>query len=468
MARNAIELSDRALAFASDGQVLSSAPSAVFDGGGDVAAGMPAWNAVHLEPTRVSTSHWRELANAGASGQRASALVMAELRQRLQAHPLPSAARVWIAAPAALSPRSLERLLGVADALQLPVEGFADAAVVSAAALGLDRPVLVLDLGLHDVHVTALEAEGQLRRRGVVSSGRGGLIELFQAWLALIGRICMRRTRIDPLHEAVTEQKLFDALPDLARDATASGGTTAVIEHDAGRAQVSLTRDQLAEAGGPLYAEIVRLLHDLRPAGAPLTLLVPRIALELPGLSQALHEFHGCELVALADGFAAAALSVIDLPEREAGAPVRLLRRLPAPGAPQCDRLVERRLLAREQAAAREPTHVLLGGKTYVLGRAALAVGRAPEADGIALPEGLAGVSRRHCTLVREAGETVLVDHSSFGTLVNGERVCERVRVHAGDRIRLGEPGVELTLIAVAEPPRERPMSEQHAAPTQN
>ncbi len=468
MARNAIELSDRALAFANEGRVLSSAPSVVFCGGGDIAAGTPAWNAVHLEPTRVSTSHWRELANAGASGQRASTLVMAELRQRLLAHPLPAAARVWIAAPAALSPRSLGRLLGVADTLELPVEGFADAAVVSAAALGLDRPALVLDLGLHDVHVTALEAEGQLRRRGVVSSGRGGLIELFQAWLALIGRICMRRTRFDPLHEAVTEQKLFDALPGLAREATASGEATAVIEHDAGRVQVSLTRDQLTEAGEPLYAEMVRLLHDLRPAGAPLALLVPRIALELPGLSQALHEFHGCELVALADGFAAAALSVIDLPEREAGAPVRLLRRLPAPGAPHCDGLVERRLLVRKQAAAREPTHVLLDGKTYTLGRAALAIGRMPEADGITLPEGLAGVSRRHCTLVREAGETVLVDHSSFGTLVNGERVYERVRVHAGDRIRLGEPGVELTLIAVAEPAREGPMSEQHAAQTQN
>ncbi len=486
MARIAIELSDRALACASEGRVLSSAPSAVFDGGGHAAAGTPAWNAVHLEPTRISTSHWRELASSGESAQRAMTLVMAELRQRLQAQPLPPAAQVWIAAPAALPPRSLGRFLGIADSLGLPVEGFADAAVVSAAALGLDRPALVLDLGLHDIHVTALEAEGQLRRRGVVSSGRGGLIELFQAWLALIGHVCMRRTRFDPLHVAETEQKLFDALPILAREATASGEAKAVIEHDTTRLQVSLTRDQLAEAGATLYGEIVRLLHDLRPAGAPVALLVPRIALELPGLSQALHEFHGCELVALADGFAAAALSVVDLPEREPGAPVRLLRRLLAPGAPQCDTLVERRLLVREQAAAREPTHVLLDGKTYALGRTALAIGRAEETGGIALPQGLAGVSRRHCTLVREASETVLVDYSSFGTLVNGERVHERVRVHAGDRIRLGEPGVELTLITVAEPARESPASEpqasapgasasqpshaseQHAAPAQN
>jgi pSer/pThr/pTyr-binding forkhead associated (FHA) protein len=49
------------------------------------------------------------------------------------------------------------------------------------------------------------------------------------------------------------------------------------------------------------------------------------------------------------------------------------------------------------------------------------------------------------------AGEVVLIDHSAFGTFVNGERVSERVRVHAGDRVRLGEPGVELALIAVSD-----------------
>ncbi len=465
MARNAIELSDRALAFACEGRVLSSAPSAVFDGSGNTDAGAPAWSALRLEPTRVSTTHWRDLSSSGSAGQRAAALAMAELRDRLEAHPLPPAVGVWIAAPAALSPRSLGRLLGIAEALRLPVEGFADAAVVSAAALRLDRPALVLDVGLHDLHVTALEAGGELRRGGLVSSRRGGLIELYQVWLALIGRVCMRRTRFDPLHEAATEQRLFDVLPRVAREATVSGESSAVIEHDGGRLEFSLARDQLAEAGAPLYGEIVRLLHDLRPAGAPLALLVPRISLELPGLAQALQEFHGCELVALTDGFAAAALSAIDLPAREPGAPVRLLRRLPAPEAPQCGSLVDRRLLLREPSAAREPTHVLLDGTTYTLGRAALAIGRAPEAaGGIALSEGLAGVSRRHCTLVRDSGETVLVDHSSFGTFVNGERVRERVRVHAGDRIRLGDPGVELALIAIAEPTRERPSSEPGAS----
>jgi hypothetical protein len=34
---------------------------------------------------------------------------------------------------------------------------------------------------------------------------------------------------------------------------------------------------------------------------------------------------------------------------------------------------------------------------------------------------------------------------------VNGERVAERVQVRAGDRVRVGDPGVEFALIAVDE-----------------
>ena len=96
--------------------------------------------------------------------------------------------------------------------------------------------------------------------------------------------------------------------------------------------------------------------------------------------------------------------------------------------------------------------HILLDGTTYALGRGSLTVGREPgEEPAIRLPEGLAGISRRHCTFVREGAETVLVDHSRCGTLVNGERIAERARVRAGDRVRVGEPGVELALISVTE-----------------
>src|SRR5437660_1616549 len=131
----AIELNDRALALGSEARVLESSPSAVFDGSGPQAAGTAAWGSLRLLPTATSTRHLRDLSRPGAQGRRALAVVMAELGRRLQANsPLPGS-RVWVAVPAGLEPHSLGILLGVMLALGLPVDGFVDAAVVSAAAL---------------------------------------------------------------------------------------------------------------------------------------------------------------------------------------------------------------------------------------------------------------------------------------------------------------------------------------------
>jgi hypothetical protein len=356
---------------------------------------------------------------------------------------------VWIAAPPGIEPHGLGILLGLARSLALSVAGFVDAAVVSAASLGLDRPALVLDIGLHHSAVTAIDGGGSAGRRRMIASDRGGLMELYQAWMTLIGTTLVRRTRFDPLHDAGTEQQLFAALPLLAREAALRGSAAAVVQTARERFETVLSADQFAHAAAPIYRELIGALHALRTAGAPVALLVPRIALELPGLEAELERFVGCELVTLADGHAAAALSLLDLPRSGSEAPVRLLRRLPAQALPGCAGLVERRIVSGSVIRAPRPTHVLLEGKAIALGNDALTIGRDPGNGHAVLPEGVAGASRRHCTLLSEGAETVLVDHSSFGTFVNGERVAERASVRAGDRLRVGDPGLELALLAI-------------------
>ena len=67
------------------------------------------------------------------------------------------------------------------------------------------------------------------------------------------------------------------------------------------------------------------------------------------------------------------------------------------------------------------------------------------------LPEGVAGLSRRHCTLRRERGRTQVVDHSQYGSFLDGARVRGRAFLVAGSTLRLGTPGVELPLVALQQ-----------------
>jgi hypothetical protein len=441
-----IELNDRAVAFARGGQVLSIAPSAVWDGSTGEVPGSSAWNALRRHPTATSTRHLGMVLSQPGASDRAVALVAAEWASRLTAQAPTPGERVWIATPVHAPVQGLGGLLAISRKLTLPVDGFVDMAVASVAALGLQQQqsAIVLEIGLYHAAATYVDRDGaQVRRRRTVVTERGGLMSFYQGWLELVSTTLVKRTRFDPLHDAATEQQLFDSLAACAASAAAHGSAQAVVTKGAERFEVSLTQDQFAQAGQAQHREIIRLLHELRPAGAALALVVPALLEQLPGFHEELEQFTGCELVSLPEGFGAQVVSQLDLPVREPDQPVRLLRRLPAnqQGIGQVARA-----LGGEHA---QPSHLLLNSQVYALSEP-LVIGRAPTGPRtIALPEGLAGVSRRHCTLTPEGNEVVLVDHSSFGTYVNGERVAERVRVCAGDRIQIGDPGVEISLICV-------------------
>jgi hypothetical protein len=468
----AMELNDRMVSLARGGHVLSGAPSAVFNGNGTSPAGTNAWRELRSQPMATSSRHLGAVLMQRNPSARAEMLLAAELKARLAEQPIRDDERIWIATPARAEARGLEALFGIVRRLGVPIDGFIDSAAVTTAALQSERNTIVLELGLHHAAATAVDCEGsQARRRRSVLTERGGFIELYQAWLDLITTTMVKRTRFDPLHDAATEQQLFDAIPALTREAASTGNTAAIVTKGKERFEVALTRDQFAQAADPIYRSIVGLLHQLRPAGAPLAIVVPRAVAELPGIRQQLEQFVGCELVSVPDGFAATATSLLDLPEPTTSEDsVRLLRRLPLQAQPVLTDGVAREALGQHRSSGPAPSHALLDGRAYSLSSESLVVGRAAEpqsapstvmASGtapvpstsryITLPEGLAGVSRRHCTFVHDGDELVLLDHSTFGTFVNGERVQERVRVHAGDRVRLGEPGVELALIAVGE-----------------
>ncbi len=450
-----IELEDRALSLARDGQVLSSAPGTVFDGTSGSQAGANAWRELRTKPRNTSSRHLSAVLRQRSASPRAEALVEAELKARLEAQPAGDADRVWIVSPAGSDAAGLSTILGITRRLGLPVKGIVDSATVTAAASTHNRSAIVLELGLHHSAATAVDIDGeQARRRRSVLSQRGGLIELYQAWLDLASKTMVKRTRFDPLHDASTEQQLFDSLRALNSEVVATGSTTAAVTHGSHRFEVALTRDQFVQAAEPIYRSVTGLLHELRPAGTPVSIVVPRAVAALPGWREQLEELGNCELVTVVDGFAAAATSLLDLPNNpETDESVRLLRRMPLHALTALADRVTRESLGERRTGGPVPSHVLWDGRTYPVHADSLAVGRSPSdsARHLTLPEGLAGVSRRHCTFVHDGEGLLLLDHSSFGTFVNGERVSERVRVHAGDRVRLGEPGVELALIAVAD-----------------
>jgi predicted component of type VI protein secretion system len=104
----------------------------------------------------------------------------------------------------------------------------------------------------------------------------------------------------------------------------------------------------------------------------------------------------------------------------------------------------------RRRTAAVPATHAVFEGRAHAIDTEPLVVG-AGSGDGrrIALAGSAEGVSRMHCTLSRRDGHALVRDHSRYGSFVNGERVEGEAELGAGDRLRVGTPGVVIELVAV-------------------
>jgi pSer/pThr/pTyr-binding forkhead associated (FHA) protein len=95
-------------------------------------------------------------------------------------------------------------------------------------------------------------------------------------------------------------------------------------------------------------------------------------------------------------------------------------------------------------------THVVYRGRAVPITAVGLVIGRDPDgAQTLRLPEGVAGLSRRHCTLRHDGARTQLIDHSTHGSFIDGVRVRGRALLTAGTTLRVGTPGIELSLIAL-------------------
>jgi diguanylate cyclase (GGDEF)-like protein len=90
------------------------------------------------------------------------------------------------------------------------------------------------------------------------------------------------------------------------------------------------------------------------------------------------------------------------------------------------------------RSAARATLMVLAGsaaGKVYPIESSRFVIGRGRDAS-LVLND--TGISRKHCTIINEAGRyTILDEGSTNGTLVNGVR-ADRVELRTGDRFQIG------------------------------
>ena len=455
MSVTAIEINDAALLGAVDGVVREASPGYALLSVEPPAVGEDALRVSRAEPLSVNNHFWDDLDERPMIGRMAGGRSHADLAYL-------HLAKVWNAiregagavrcvVPPSLRTSQLALVLGMAREADMPVAGFIDSAVAAAATWPGNGRLLLVDLHLHKAIITAVAVGENVRReRSEVVPGLGWL-GFIEAWLRMIAREFITETRFDPLHQADTEQQLFERLPRLLEHLAANDFVEVDVSFGAETHMLKLAREHFVHQADPLYSDLLMRVHRLRTAGHQTTIALTERAALLPGLVTRFTEFNDCTIARAGAGVSARTACAFDELWQGSEDSVQLLT-----AAPRLEAAAEWTVLqeAQRSEAVAPPTHVLYRGQAIALGGEPLVIGLAPvgAARTLQVVGAAAGVSRVHCSLIRTAQGVTVIDHSRYGTWLNDEAVVGRAPLRAGDRLRLGRPGVTLELIASEQP----------------
>ncbi len=498
----ALEIHDAGIRWVNASGIGDASPGYALWEGGAIVAGRAALRRAREKPRFINHQFWQDLDTEPLGkpfphALSAADLAHAHLSEVWKAVP-EGTDRVILTVPGSFSARQLGLILGIARACGLPVAGLVDAAAaatpVAAAAAGHPgRRLLHLDLHLHRVALTELEISdppshlpsggtGDARerwatviRRRVRLGDSGGLVALQNAWARRIAELFVHATRYDPLHSAAAEQALYSRLPEWLEALHSNELIEAALGPEGRERTVELTRPDLVDAADTFYENLPEMVLALKRGGENITLLLARGLAELPGLESRLTELRGVTTVPLPAGAAASGAlltqdQILDetdsdsdqaSPRRRAngtqGLPLVTRLSFEAPAA-AIDPQGTARAVQAPQPAQRRPSHLVHQGLAYPLTERPLRLGLALDGEpGLELEGSTAGISRLHCTVVRQGATVMVEDHSTYGSFVNDERIEGRATLEVGDRLRLGTPGIELALIAVVETSRLHP-----------
>ncbi len=457
MAVAAIEIDDAGLTAVRAGAEAPSAASpgyALYDPGlrEGITTGWAAVRKARLLPRHCCTRFWDQLDRAPLRepfppGLSHADLANAHLRS-VWNETKEGIDRAILLVPAWYGDSELGLLLGISRDCGIPVTGMVDSTL--AASLGVEGDEAIhLDIHLHRATGVRVTRTDRLRRGEVRSDEDAGLVPLLNLWAAFLSEKFVGETRFDPLHSAPTEQRLYDSIPGILDSLRENDKEILVLESSGREHSIEIGRNEIAEAASSCYRSLLELARSFTGDDVPAMRISSRLA-ALPGFGEMLAAEIGTEVVPLPPGIAAQSVLWYrnHLPhggENDGAIPFVVSLRLEDPAAATPD------AVALGEVTERIPTHVLWEGVAHP-------IDPGPFLMGIAIPEGsrglnlagaVAGISRRHLTLLRIEGRVVVEDHSRYGSYLNGRRVDEKAFLRAGDRLRLGTPGIEVQLIEV-------------------
>ena len=427
-----IDLNDAGIEIGIDGELVATSPGfSVIDGdrlmiGNEAAAcarRLPRWtnnrfwNQLNTDPLPQATSTIRHHADLALEHLES---IWNTISDR--------ADHAVILVPGYYEHAQLGLLLGIAKEAGIPVKGVADASLVSVCEHADQATTLHLDTSLHRITLGNMTSGSNLVRHAYQTVTENGLFTLWDRWANIVANQFIQSSRFDPLHEASTEQALYDRLPEWIREHGNTGGGVFEISNGESSYKVSISTDQLMHACAQIYPQLVQAVRS--QVEDETTLLLSHRFAGFPGLKDSLSLINGLNIVELTPGQGVRnAFSHAENILARDGAVTHVVN-LP----------ISRKRTAQLIPPLERATHLLLNGQAIAVNRSLPL--SANLGEGFRLdPESAA------CHVYTRAGDLYLQCSDQHKVRLNGEQVAADAILTPGDVIDIGEFAVNVIAV---------------------
>ena len=272
-------LNDADLQLGLDGDLLRSSPGYAVLNDNDLMVGELAARNTKLLPRWTNSRFWSQLTTAPLQGSTSEIRHHADLAfahlEELWKSVSEKATKALFVVPGYYSAENLSLLLGIAKECGIPFQGVVDSSLLAASKMPLRKNILHLDIHLHCITLTRLSNnEGNLSRHNVKVVIETGLATLLDRWANIIANQLIQTTRFDPMHDADSEQLLFDLLPAWIKGLGDGNMHPFAIATGTAEHSVTISSENLLRACAPLYPEIVQAIRsEIQTGEAPSLLL---------------------------------------------------------------------------------------------------------------------------------------------------------------------------------------------------
>ncbi len=429
-------INDAGIQVSVDGELLRTSPGYAVLDSGNLLTGEQASANAKLLPRWTNNRFWSQLdvnplPNATGQIRHHADLAFAHLESLWTPLKKEAEAAVLVV-PGYYGTDKLGLLLGMANECGLPVKSIIDNSIIQASDLPLRRLVLHLDIHLHAITLSVLQNSGTLVRREVKTVIESGYFTLMERWASVIAEQFIQASRFDPLHNADTEQQLFNQLPGWVARLGQSNTHEFLLPVANTEHRVSVSNESLLKACAAVYPQIVQAIRNEVPSTEQASVLLSHRFSGFPGLRDSLGLIKNTD--------------VIDLTELKAIGSTTARRQEIIGSGNQIQHVVQLRANEADAPVTSSAQHA---GSHLLWRHQARPVGRGLKLDGD-LSAGPRIGTDPVCTIYPRNDELIAQWHKPSLIMLNGAAINESddtTRLQPGDTLEIG--GESLTIISV-------------------